>query len=77
MFAGHEFIKIITDTWVFDLTEFIGYKVELNNDNTVKSYEKAFQVVEGDNGYEIDKFIKVPTKILKETLNQIKKYIED
>ena len=41
MFDGHQMYKIGND-WVFNLTEFIGYKVKVDKNNgTVLSYKKA------------------------------------
>lgn len=74
MFEGHQFIKLCDGEWVFDITEFRGYKVEVSNNGTVEKVTLAFIV--RDNGKDIyfDKLINVPVKILKETKAEILKY---
>ena len=76
-FKGHQMYRI-DDHWVFDMTTFIGYKVEtagINND-TVTSYSKAFVVSRSDDtsAYTFDKMVKVPIKILRKTVNIINNY---
>ena len=46
MFDGHRLFKI-GNNWVFDLTEFIGYKVT-QEDGVIKTYEKAFTVTKSN-----------------------------
>lgn len=77
MFEEHQFIKLINNNWVFDLTEFIGYKVKLDKDDNVISYKEAFQVLTVGEELIFEKFIRVPLKILKEASNQIKLFWED
>lgn len=78
MFQGHQFIRLVSDNWVLDLTEFIGYKVKLNDNQEVQSYKEAFKATAvGDDGVEFDKYIKIPLKILKEATNQILDYLKD
>ncbi len=43
MLEGHEFVKI-DNIWLLDLTEHIGYKLHLDNNNNMTSYEKAFTI---------------------------------
>ena len=77
MFKGHQFIQLVNENWVFDLTEFVGYKVKLNNEGEVVSYKEAFQVLTVSDEIIFDKHIRVPLKILKEASNQIKLYWEE
>lgn len=75
MYEGHQFMKICNDNWVFDITEFIGYKVMLDKDKkTVKSYKMAFTAIDMDKQIIFEKHIGVPAKVLKETVDIIKKY---
>ena len=77
MFKGHQFIKICNDNWVFDLTEYIGYKVKLDEDGNVESYKQAYQVIQVENELTFEKFTRVPLKIFKETVNVINEYNEE
>ena len=43
MLEGHEFVKI-DNIWLLDLTEHIGYKLHLDNNNNMTGYEKAFTI---------------------------------
>lgn len=43
MLEGHEFVKI-DNIWLLDLTEHIGYKLHLDDDNNMTGYEKAFTI---------------------------------
>lgn len=77
MFQGHNFVKLVNDNWVLDLTEFTGYKVKLNEEHKVESYKEAFSATYTENGVEFDKYINIPLKILKEAAKLIATYIED
>lgn len=78
MYDGHHLIKICGDTWVFDITEFLGYKVKLEKDNkTVKSFELAFSVIEDGKQLVFEKHLKVPAKILKRTVDIINQYEQE
>lgn len=75
MYGGHQFIKICGDEWVFDITEFLGYKVVLEKDKkTVKDYKLAFTVLGYEKEIVFEKHTRVPAKVLKETVDIIKKY---
>lgn len=37
MFRGHKFYRV-DDDWVFDLTECVGYKINIDNQGTIKEY---------------------------------------
>lgn len=75
MYDGHQFIKIYGDEWVFDITEFLGYKVVLDKDEkTVKDYKLAFTVLGYDKEIIFEKHIRVPAKVLKATVDIIYKY---
>ena len=76
MYDGHQFVKI-DNTWVFDLTEYKGYKVKANN-GKIESYTKAFSAIEIDNNmYYFEKYIEVSLSILKKALKIINKNNED
>ena len=77
MFEGHQFIKLLNDNWVLDITEFIGYKVKLGDNREVMSYKEAFPATVADNEVSFDKNIRVPIKVLKEAANIVLKYQQD
>jgi hypothetical protein len=77
MFKGHQFVRLVNNNWVLDLTEFEGYKVKLNDKLEVESYKEAFKASVMDNEVEFEKYIKVPLKVLKEAASQILDYIKD
>lgn len=77
-FTGHKLV-IINRSWVFDMTEYIGYKTKVNK-GTVISYERAFRVEEDANvnlNFTKELGIKVPTYILKSVEKIIKRYREE
>lgn len=77
-FTGHKLV-IINRSWVFDMTEYIGYKTKVHK-GTVISYNKAFRVDEDANVnlvFTKEKDIKVPTYILKSVEKIIKRYREE
>lgn len=78
LFKGHKFVKLVNDNWVLDLTDFMGYKVETDNNNgSVVGYTQAFKIMEHNGAIEIDKYIRIPIKILKEASNQVSAYLKD
>jgi len=75
MYEGHHFIKLCDGEWVFDITEFLGYKVVLDKDKkTVKDYKLAFTVVNYNKQIQFEKHIRVPAKVLKSTVEVIEQY---
>lgn len=74
MFKGHQFIKLLNDNWVLDLTEYQGYKVKLDSDNNVVSYKEAFTVEVIGDEIIFNKTTRIPLKVLKEAANQIRIY---
>lgn len=73
-FTGHKLI-IINKSWCFDITEFIGYKTKVS-DNNVTEYTKAFVV---QNNIDNLTFIKeigivIPAYILKKVEKIINGY---
>ncbi len=74
-FKGHTLYKI-DNNWVFDLTTFIGYKVDLNDSGDVKRYQKAFIAVfkKENYSYTFDKIIHVPIRVLRRVINVIQAY---
>lgn len=75
-FKGHNFVKLTSDDWVFDITEFNCYRVRSHNGKTI-SYELAFKVYESDGVLEFDKRMDVPVKILKEASFVVAKYLKE
>lgn len=77
MFKGHNFVKLICDNWVFDMTEFIGYKVIFDKKGNIQKYTKAFEVSRNeDNEIQVKRFENIPVKVIKEVNNLVKGYIE-
>ena len=77
MFKGHQFIKLIDNHWVFDLTEFVGYKVKVDDNGNVISYKEAFEAEAIEEEIMFTKLTRVPLKVLKEAANQIRIYMND
>lgn len=77
MFEGHKMYKIGSE-WVFDLTEFIGYKVKVE-DGIVLDYKEAYIVYydKDSNTYEFKKFMDVPLGVLRKTRNIIEYYFKE
>lgn len=76
MFEGHQFVKLISDDWVLDLTEFTGYHVYTDKTGKVKTYTKAFVARLNNSRVEFDKYCGIPLKILREASSVIIKYCE-
>lgn len=76
MFKGHEFVKLLNDNWVFDITEFKGYKVK-TIDGEVSEHTLAFIAHVEDGEVTFDKRVKVPVKVLKEVKHIIKAIINN
>mgnify|MGYP006939713376 FL=1 len=74
MFKGHQFIKLLNDNWILDLTEYQGYKVKLDDNNNVIGYKEAFTVEVIGDEIMFNKTTRVPLKVLKEASNQIRIY---
>lgn len=77
MFQGHQFVSLINKNWIFDLTEFIGYKVKLDENDNVISYKEAFQAIVIDSDIVFEKSMRVPLKVLKEAYSQISNYYKE
>lgn len=77
-FEGHEIIKI-NRNWIFDLTEFIGYKVWTHKDQIVK-YKKAFRIRDpkNDGKFDITKYIDtVPLGVIRKSQEVIRNYYRE
>ena len=74
MFKGHQFVKLLNDNWVLDLTEYQGYKVKLDGDGNVISYKEAFTAECVADEIIFNKTTRIPLKVLKEAANQIRIY---
>lgn len=68
MFKGHQLVKLVNDHWVFDITDYTGYKVSINKSGEATSYKEAFRAYRDDDEICIEKTIPVPIKIIKETM---------
>jgi len=64
MFDGHHFVKI-DDDWVFDLTDFKGYKV-YKHEGTLE-YELAYTISNTNNIFIHNTFIDTPLHVLRRT----------
>ena len=74
MFQGHQMIKLCNDKWVFDLTEYIGYHVQLNKKGDVTGYKVAFRASYYDGEVVFEKEMRVSVKVLKEAASLIREY---
>lgn len=76
MFNGHKLYKIGKE-WVFDLTEFIGYKV-VHENGIVKSYEKAFTVIKSnDDTFKFNKKKPTPVGVMRKSDIIIRDYMRE
>lgn len=77
MFEGHKLCRI-DNTWVFDLTEFVGYRI-LIEDEKVVGYKKVF-VVKMDRDYSSFEFEKMGTVhfgVMRKTKKLIQQYFRE
>lgn len=74
MFKGHQFIKLVNNDWVLDLTEYQGYKVKFDKEHNVIGYKEAFTAEVMGSDIVFNKQTRVPIKVLKEAGNQIRAY---
>lgn len=78
-FEGHQIFKV-NKHWIFDLTEFIGYKVHLNKSGEPIKFDKAFRVLDEDKdcNFNYAKYVdKIPVGVLRKTEELIKKYYKE
>lgn len=75
MFDGHVMYKIC-DNWIFNLTEFIGYKIKTKQNGQVESYTKAYKLnkEETNEYYYYDKYISVPVGVLRKSMDIVENY---
>lgn len=71
-FKGHQFYRIGKE-WVFDLTDFKGYKVEMNGDQVVRYYT-AFIVKDDEGRYSFMSTIYTPIDVMKRVENIVETY---
>lgn len=77
MFKGHQFVKLINDSWILDLTEFKGYEVNLDSNGKIVSFRQRFSVnVENGNISLKREMGAIPVKIIKEAINQVRNHLE-
>lgn len=74
MFKGHQLVKLKHYGWVFDLTDFKGYFVVLDESGEVKEYKHAFTIKSVGEKMKAEKFMRVPKHVFEDTLLEIKKY---
>ena len=75
-FEGHELYQI-NRNWVFDLTEFIGYRTRTNKKNKLVEYTKAFRIKDEnrDGKCVCIKYIdSIPVGVLRKSKEVIKAY---
>ena len=76
MFNGHQ-LYTIGEEWVFDLTEFIGYRIKIKN-SKVQSYERVFTVKRDKSyGYKFDKQTAIPLGVMRKSRMIIENYMRD
>lgn len=77
MFNGHQ-LYTLGDEWVFDLTEFIGYKVTKQGEK-VQKIERAFSVSKSNDHqtYNFTKYFNIPLGIMRKARDIIEKYLID
>lgn len=73
MFDGHKLHRL-GKNWFFDLTTFIGYKVEFGEDGRVVGYSDTYKVVEEDVGLNVLKYDKVPLGIIRKSYGVIEDF---
>lgn len=71
MFDGHKFVKI-QDNWVFDLTDGIGYSVELDEKGQAIGYSKHWKIF--PDTMTAEGTSQVPKDILDKSLEIFEKY---
>lgn len=77
-FDGHQIYKIGND-WVFDITEYIGYRVLKDDCGQVTSYDKAFYLEKSNNGKKT-KFIQcldVPVGVMRKAAKIVDIYCRE
>jgi len=78
MFRGHEFVKLLNDNWVLDLTEYKGYNVKQDKNSNELKYKLAFYVTTDEkNNITFDKLTRIPVKVLKEARNVVENNLKN
>lgn len=77
MFKGHQFVKLINDNWILDLTEFKGYEVNLDKNGEILSVRHSFSLIvnEGNINLEKEKGL-IPVKIIREAIKQASVHLD-
>lgn len=76
MFEGHIMYTVGKD-WVFNLTEFNGYRVYKDKEGKVVKYTKAFNIMQVNGNYDYEKYINVPIRVLETCIKIIENYREE
>ena len=75
MFKGHQFC-ISNEDFVFDLTDFIGYKTIKSKDGNIAGYEKAYKaMIDTDRNIEYVKYRDIPSDLTDKTNSIIRDYM--
>ena len=77
IFDGHKLYKI-GNGWVFDLTEFVGYKVKWKGAE-IESFHKAFTVTKSSDNktYEFIKIDTIPVGVMRKAKKIIEEYLRE
>ena len=78
MFKGHQFVKLVNDSWILDLTEFTVYEVNVDVEGKVISMRKAFNIkITPDSTISFEREAgQVPLKVLKEAREQVIRHLD-
>ena len=76
-FQGHRFYKI-GNNWIFNLTEFVGYKVEVR-DGKVEQFEEAFRVIKSEDhtDYNFQREMPIPLGVMRKSKSIIEDYLKE
>ena len=74
MFKGHT-IYIINKNWIFDLTEFTGYKVlEVSDNGEILDVQMAFRIEPVGETYVFNKYMSVPVDVVRRSKKIVSEY---
>ena len=78
-FDGHEIYRI-NRNWIFDLTEFTGYRTKTNKKSKLLEYTKAFKIRDNKHNcnFQYTKYIDaIPVGIMRKSEEVIKAYYKE
>lgn len=70
-------VKVCGDCWVLDTNSLTGHKVYLDKDGNYKYHKPAFSVLLESNTISFDRYMKVPLKVIRNTLKYIDAHKEE